>query len=715
MLHPERAREGREAQTEMTTFRRHRSARTTTSALLSLLAVISSLAALPGASLGQDAAPRGGTDATAPLSAPGDSTGASAPPLFRLERRPVGRDAELLTIFGGPDRAGRGASAAAADEGVPLVSILRDTLGDDRPENDRLRHVWMLTYTRPSARQRLASAVPFLYGRVGDKRGVTTKGMPPPVIDLAAPERDVWRRFMWAALRNVFINSYGFAVQSSGGALRRNETQYRKAHLLRALAVVTLYEAETGADSAFTPEEMREVQARLALAERPLGGLVDDLQLDRARRQHETQWLDERGHNWELLRQRAEAEGLYFEPLVMPDGGATHALVWVAREDVERRRGRKFDGRFLNISDPWADARLRRWDGFTETWHLDAESRVVAPATEGARAVEMIPLALYGLEHPKVPALLVDFRDAANPARREMSRRVIEDAGRRLASAAPLGGVHYFLGRAVFDFVTARRGMDLNQPSRVRAYAQLKLLLSLDSSLDRDLREEIGRRVERVSLNPLENGVAAEAEIARRQYEALVAYAERPDGLAARLERERRSELVSANHGRAERVLFRLGHVLSLGLYKHREGGPPVEVVAALDRERSLSHHLRFLREVAKSGPRLEVVWDVREVRRSLRFVAEAGARRRLDAATARLAAAVFARTDDEEARRLSLACLYRINNETAKAELLRIHLLDGLPPALRELSAQYLRDAVREEQRIAPGDARAIHAALGQ
>ena len=113
----------------------------------------------------------------------------AATPLFRMETLPVGRDAELLTVFGslkGLDEEGardknesdKNASAARDNE-VPLVSILRDTLGDANPENDRLRYVWMLTYTRPTAMQRVASAVPFLYGRVGDKKRASRKGVPP--------------------------------------------------------------------------------------------------------------------------------------------------------------------------------------------------------------------------------------------------------------------------------------------------------------------------------------------------------------------------------------------------------------------------------------------------------------------------------------------------------------------------------------------------------
>ncbi|HEX8719848.1 MAG TPA: hypothetical protein VF736_04345 [Pyrinomonadaceae bacterium] len=629
---------------------------------------------------------------------------------FRIETLPVGDGAQLLTVFGSLD--GLKAEASGARE-VPLVSILRDTLGDRDPENDRLRQVWMLTYTRPTALQRVASAVPFLYGRVGEKKRASTKGVPPAVIDLADPKRDLWHRFMWLALQNVVFNPYGLAAKASTTALRRNSDAYRQAHVLRALAILSLYEAETGAVSAFTPAESAEIQARLMLTGKTFGGLIDDSYLDEVLRRQTTQLLDTRGHNWELLRQRAEAEGLYFEPLTMPDGGATHALLWVAREDLARNKGRQFGGRFLNIKSPWSDSRLARWDGHTEARYVDAEGRPTAEGAEGARRVELIPLALYGLDFPKIPALLVDFRDRLNPKRREMSHRVIEDVARNVLALSRYGDVHYFLGRTVFDFVTARRGIDVNQPTRLRAYSQLKLLLALDASLDRGLRTEIESRIESVSLNPLENDLDAEARLARQQYAALVAAAKDPGGLPARLDRDRRAEVVPVEHGKAGRVLLRFANVLSLGLYKHREAGPAEAVRQTLDAERRLAYHKRFLEEVARSTPVVEVVWNVEDVRRSLRYVA--GADTRGDAGAARAAAKIFAQTQDAETRRLCLDCLYRIDNEAAKSALLRIYQSPELDPELRRLTAEYLRNALREEQRIAPEDARAILAAVGK
>src|SRR5205085_5874669 len=422
--------------------------------------------------------------------------------------------------------------------------------------------------------------------------------------------------------------------------------------------------------SVFTPAETAEIQARLLLSDKMFGGIVDDMNFQKVYEKQASAVRDTRGHNWELLRQRAETESLYFEPLEMPDGSTTHALLWVARADLEKNQGRHYDGRFLNIKNPWTDGRLRDWKGYTVTRYFDAENRVVAPNTAGAHAVEMIPLALYGLDFPRIPILLVDFRDTLNPKRREMSHRVLQDVARNLLSFSSFASISYFFGRAVYDFVTGRRGIDLNQVSRLRTYSQLKLLLSLSASLDPELRDEISRRLERVSLNPLENDMEAEAKLAREQYSALVAYSKRPDGLPARIERDRREEMIALKHGSVERTLLRVANVLSFGLYTHRENRTP-ELLSQLDIKRQLAFHERFLRRVIKSTPQIEVTWNIEDVRRSLRFIAEQASA--ADDKIAFIAAQVFARTEDEETRSLCLSSLYRINNETAKKELLNI------------------------------------------
>jgi hypothetical protein len=603
--------------------------------------------------------------------------------IFRLDRLPVEGGAELITLRARLDGLKHD---EANDEWTPLVSVPRDTLGDSKPENDRLRYLWDLTYTTPTLRQRLLGAVPFLYFSVGSKKS-SSAGPPLPLMDLSSTDHDVWEKIFWSALQNILLDPYGTPVRASTRSYRRNIGDYRKTHIIRAVSILSLYQALKG-EPIFSDAEMQEVQARLLLTDKLFGGIVDDLHLQRFYQKEATALRDERGHNWELLRQQAEANGLYFEPLEMPDGSPTHAMLWIDRQELNSQANRRFEGRFLNIADPWTDKRLLNWEGYVETRYIDDQNRPIASETPGARSVEMIPLALYGLDHPKIPALLVDFRDSLNPKRREMSRRVLQDVMKNILAVSRFGDLPYFLGRAVFDFTTGRRGMDVNQPARLRSYSQLKLLLALRNSLQPTLRQEINERLARVSLNPVENDLEAEALLARKQYEALMVYARRIDGLAAKIDRDRRTEMTAFEHGRKAPLLFKLANILSFGRYVHRESPSP-QMIARLDTARSLAYHIRFLREVSRSSPQVEVAWNLDDVKRSLHFVAEQGAAANAKAVEA--VAEIFARTQDDEARRVCLDSLSRINSERARTELTRISQDKDVDQVWRDLSAQYL------------------------
>ncbi|MDQ2921766.1 MAG: hypothetical protein M3R52_09190, partial [Acidobacteriota bacterium] len=262
---------------------------------------------------------------TQPVFAQGEAAAhaTSSADIFRLERVPVKGGAELITIHAKLD----GVDSSEERQWVPLVTVLRDTLGDLSRENDRLRYVWPLTYTRPTMWQRASGAVPFLYTRVGNKQQSSDKA-PPPVLDLAAPDREVWNRIFWTALQSLLLDPYGTPVKASTRSYRQNISAYRKSHIIRALSVLSLYQAVEG-PPAFSESELAEIQARLLLTDKTFGGLVDSLRLKDYYEKELTGARDERGHNWELLRQRAEAESLYFEPLQMVDGSETHALLWV--------------------------------------------------------------------------------------------------------------------------------------------------------------------------------------------------------------------------------------------------------------------------------------------------------------------------------------------------------------------------------------------------
>ncbi len=625
---------------------------------------------------------------------PSDETdpGPALSQILRVERVEVPGGAELITVHAKL----AGLESTTNDKWIPLVSILRDTLGDNNPENNRLRYVWPLTYTRPTVKQRLAAAIPFFYTRVGNKENLSKT--PPPALDLASPESDVWDKIFWTALQGILLDPYGTPIKASTSSYRRNSSDYRRSHIIRALSVLALYQAVEG-ETVLTPEEMATIQARLLLTEKTFGGLVDDSNLQSYYAKKTTQARDERGHNWELLRQRAESESLYFEPLLMPDGSATHALLWVAKRDLLKQEGSRYSSRFLNIANPWTDKRLLNWKGYVETRYFDSENHLVDSQTPGAEAVEMIPLGLYGLDNPKIPMLLVDFRDSYNPKKREMSRRVLNDVTRNMLSLSKFGNLPFFLGRTVYDFVTGRRGMDINQPSRLATYSQLKLLIALNTSMQPELRSEVSGRLETISLNPFENDIDAEANIALAQYDALLAFAKDPNGLAAKLERDRRAEMMPLEHGSKAQLAFRVLNVLSFGKYVHREELTD-DMENELDISRRLQYHTNFLQQIAKSTAEIDITWNLDDVRRSLRFIADHGPE--AGGSTAAVTAKIFSRTQDEQTRRSCLDSLSRIHNPKAKTELLRISQNDAVDKAWRDLASEYLRNYPQKPQPIA-------------
>ncbi len=421
---------------------------------------------------------------------------------FRIERRPINPHANLLTIFGRFD-------AQAAE--VPLISVLFETRGDDDPSNDEARYLWALTYAPADFKQRLAAAIPFFYFRVGNKVEPEIISRPSPLLDLQGSRWRTLRRTLWSLLQVTALDDRGFAFRAVPRTYRRNAAEARQEQVYRTLAILAMIEDDP---------QLLELQARLTLSGRVIGSLVKEDALTQIARKQRSKTEALRGRNWELLRQRAEAEGLYFEPLLMPDGGATHALLWIAREDLQPQR--KFNSRFLSLRDPWNDKRLREWAGYVETRWFDAEHRRVESKREGARAIELIPLALYGLDHPRVPALLVDFRDSLNPKRREISKRLIGDLARTVFRLSPFRSTALWIAHRAFSFTVGRRGADINQPSRLRSMAELDLLLATNRSVAPQLREEISRRMKPLSANPMDNDWKAELELAREQYHALL-------------------------------------------------------------------------------------------------------------------------------------------------------------------------------------------------
>jgi hypothetical protein len=253
--------------------------------------------------------------------------------------------------------------------------------------------------------------------------------------------------------------------------------------------------------------------------------------------------------------------------------------------------------------------------------------------------------------------------------------------------------------------------MDINQPSRVRSYTELKLLLAFNPNIDPQLRDELVKRLETVSINPMSNDCESEIQLAREQYDALVEFARNKDGLPAKIERDRREEMVPLVHGPTSRFFFDIANVVTLGRYVHRENVTP-ELEQRLELARSVKFHTQFLDQVARSTPEIEVAWDLATVQKSLNFLAHNATA--ANGSTAKVAARVFQRSTDEESRKLCLDVLSGINDKGARKEMLRIFREESPDSEWRVILAARLRKAVNEADRINANEANSVMAEIG-
>ncbi|HEX5229863.1 MAG TPA: hypothetical protein VFW44_19260 [Bryobacteraceae bacterium] len=543
---------------------------------------------------------------------------------YRVEHQPVAGGAELITVYGRLHQPIAGAQGFTnREEEVPLLAVLRDSLGDNDPANDRLRYVWILTSTRPTLWQRTASALSFGYFRAGGKRHANQ--VPSPAIDLASPARSVYRNLAADSIQVLEFDPLGAAIRSTTRTYRGNSTDYNKLQVYQALAILDNLERGPMSASALPEDQFRKIYARLGLSTHLFGGLVREPMLGKYYDKQASALAEARGHNWEMLRQRAEMNGLIFEPLALGTSDTnlstpSQALLWIAKSDLDDRAAHRFNSQFLGIANPWTDDRLMHWTGYTETRYFNEENQPVADGTPGARSEELIPLALYSLDYPRVPLLLADFRDSFKPKRREMMSEGATSVVTGVFGLTRFGNPEYFAAEAVWNFVRGRHGAATNRSARLQAYSGAREFLSVDSRLDPALKAELQRHLDRLALNPRENEVAREAELAREQYAALLSRLDSASG-EAKLERDRRKEFEAATQPAGERFFKNLARVFTRGPQVDPQN-PDATVLAELDAQRRAAYHMEFLDRILASSPAPDVVWDSDEIGRSVEALA---------------------------------------------------------------------------------------------
>ncbi len=576
-------------------------------------------------------------------------------PAYRSESQPVAGGAQLVTVFARLNGSASNSTASGTeDAGVPILALLRDSLGDEDPANDRLRSVWILTSTRPTPWQRAASALTFGFFRAGSKRHAGR--VPSPTLDLASPSKSVYSSLFSDGLQVIELDPMGAPIRSTTRTYRTNSDDYTKLQIFQALASLDNLALESGSQSALPDSQLREIYARLSLSTHTFGGLVREQYLSRYYDKETTRLEQTRGHNWELLRQRAELNGLYFEPLAQGTGSPSQALLWIARPDLDTRAERHFDGQFLGIANPWTDDRLLHWNGYSQTRYLDSGNRLVSEETPGAQSVEMIPLALYSLDYPRVPLLLADFRHSLAPKRREMVSQGVTGLVTGVFGLTRFGNPGFFAADWVWTFVRGRHGAAVNRTARLRAYADARQFLAMDSGLDPGLKIELQLQLDHLALNPRENETSHEATLAREQYAALLDYLNSPRGVA-KLDQDRRNELESYTKSTPVRMTARLGRVFTGR--PHVDSQNDLSLRAQLDVRRRSATQMRFLQQVLAAGPRPDVVWDSDAIRKS---VEDLSADPYASPEAHLLIAQIYARTSDADLRSVCWRALQVVN-----------------------------------------------------
>ena len=75
----------------------------------------------------------------------------------------------------------------------------------------------------------------------------------------------------------------------------------------------------------------------------------------------------------------------------------------------------------------------------------------------------------------------------------------------------------------------------------------------------------------------------------------------------------------------------------------------------------------------------------------------------------------IFRQTNDDEARRLCLDAMRKINNKNARSELVHLYRIEEPQSEWRAAIADHLRKAVTEDSRMKPAEAKAMLGQVGQ
>jgi len=480
----------------------------------------------------------------------------------------VDDSAQLLTLF---------------SHDTPLVAALRDKLG-----SDKITYVWLLTYSKPKLHQRVLSAVPFFYWKVGDGSSKVRKNDIKPLMNIGLPQRSVVSSTFRNVLQWTVLDPLSTPVRASSRAYQNNSHDQERLHLEEAVGYLQSAPVGDG-DDQLTEKERDTVVARLDLRKNLLGDFVDSSRASHFGQNANQEQEANRLRNWELLRHCADKTGLEFQPIDLAGTKNQYAILWFRPEQPAPPIGPRLNPvwKLLNIANPY---------------------------TETNRPTARVPLGVYSLTYPRMPLLMIDFRDGTHLKRHELTQRAINEITSGVIGVSRVTNWYYFVAADLYDFWASHRGTATSQQERLDSYSKFRVALSLDKTMDADLRSAMQKRVYSFSVNPLESTTKKEFQAATKRYELLTAAAANEhSSLYRRLEKDRRSELARFEATKAQQVRADIWHYSSFGLYTRRDQGD--DALQRLARYRQIDYYTNFLEGIEASGTPPEVAYDAFRIR----------------------------------------------------------------------------------------------------
>ena len=272
--------------------------------------------------------------------------------------------------------------------------------------------------------------------------------------------------------------------------------------------------------------------------------------------------------------------------------------------------------KLLNIKDPYRAGVLGKSVRFYER-NLDGNGSLLPMGSASGRPIELAPLSVYSLNYPKQPLLLIDFRNGGQLRRHELSQRAVNELTSGIIGISHFANWYYYAGADLYGFYVSRHGAAMNQAARLDCYSQFRVALALDRSLDPALRSDMQKRVNSLSVNPLEASPRNELQAASVRYSILSDFLQTGGRVQAMLDKDRRAEITRFGESNGQRTWDNIYHYASFGLYTRRAPSGP-DVLAEIDTYRRVQFNLDLLEGLASGGTAPEVSFQSSRIKNAV-------------------------------------------------------------------------------------------------